>query len=381
MATKIRGEQLDLDDLLSVSEPATQIVFGTGSGISSDVNLTWDGNTLTVTGVGSPQIAIVANGDIEMNSQMRGSDGDATTPTYSFTSAPTSGMYLDSGDLAFAVDGTELLKLEIDGSDQIINLGGDLDVNGYDILLADSDGFEIKAANSSVAGTAASISLTGQTSSTSSGGAVIINGGDTTATGFVGGSISIIGGDGQGASSSNGGNIVIRAGDGVTSGGDITLEPGIDTTDQTSQGAIYINSQNLAGVGATVVRFREARVNGVGHMGLKAPDSMPNSALDFDLGQSVVTKSATSETVVATDDIVLVDASSNNVAITLHTANLPRFRPLFFKRIDASGNTVTVQRTGGDTIDGGTSFNIVGQYTVNMITNDNQGGTSWYVII
>ena len=43
-------------------------------------------DTLTVGPGGSPAVAIIANGDIEMNSQMRATDGSAGAPAYSFDS-------------------------------------------------------------------------------------------------------------------------------------------------------------------------------------------------------------------------------------------------------------------------------------------------------
>lgn len=102
-----------------VVEPATQIVYGTGTGISSDANLTWDGNVLTVVGTGSPQIAAIMYGDIEMHSQMRAFDGAATRPSYSFGDgsppASSSGMFYDNG-VAFAVDAVERFVIEPDGT-------------------------------------------------------------------------------------------------------------------------------------------------------------------------------------------------------------------------------------------------------------------------
>lgn len=74
-------------------------------------------NTLEINGSGSPQLALIANGDIQVNSQVIGSDQGAGTPTYSFTSDRNIGMYRAGSDtLAFSTSGTERLRIQSDGS-------------------------------------------------------------------------------------------------------------------------------------------------------------------------------------------------------------------------------------------------------------------------
>lgn len=58
------------------------------------------------------------------------------------------------------------------------------------------------------------------------------------------------------------------------------------------------------------------------------------------------------------DDIILIDATSNNVTITLQLVANRNGRVLYFKRVDGSANTVTLQRSGSDTIDGSTTLNL-----------------------
>lgn len=59
---------------------------------------------------------------------------------------------------------------------------------------------------------------------------------------------------------------------------------------------------------------------------------------------------------------VTIDATSGNVTVTLPAASASlvdsRGIGFIFKRIDASGNTVTIQRAGSDNIDSGTSFTL-----------------------
>lgn len=72
-------------------------------------------STLTINGGGSPQLALVANGDIEVNSQIRGSDGSVGVPTYSFLSNPSTGMLNpSSGVLQLVTDGIE--QIQVSGS-------------------------------------------------------------------------------------------------------------------------------------------------------------------------------------------------------------------------------------------------------------------------
>jgi hypothetical protein len=89
------------------------------------------------------------------------------------------------------------------------------------------------------------------------------------------------------------------------------------------------------------------------------------------------TKTGTSYTITNTDTVIIADASSNNVTITLPAASgSPGYR-FYVKRKDASGNTVTIARSGGDTIDGATSHTLDLQYTSATVVSD---GSNWYII-
>lgn len=72
-------------------------------------------------------------------------------------------------------------------------------------------------------------------------------------------------------------------------------------------------------------------------------------------------KITTNSTMLITDDYVEIDATSGNITYTLLAATA-RQRPIYFKRLDNSGNTVTIARVGSDTIDGATSKVIATQY-------------------
>ncbi|MCA9333613.1 hypothetical protein KC963_01040 [Candidatus Saccharibacteria bacterium] len=82
-------------------------------------------------------------------------------------------------------------------------------------------------------------------------------------------------------------------------------------------------------------------------------------------------------TVTTSDTVLLADAASGNITITLPAASSSSGYRFFIKRIDNSGNTVTVQRAGSDTIDGATSQTLDLQYTsITVVSN----GSNWYII-
>lgn len=72
------------------------------------------------------------------------------------------------------------------------------------------------------------------------------------------------------------------------------------------------------------------------------------------LETEIITRTA-DYTVTETDNTILVDATSGNVTITLRTA-VGSKQDYLIKRIDNSGNTVTVATTSSQTIDGSTTY-------------------------
>lgn len=74
------------------------------------------------------------------------------------------------------------------------------------------------------------------------------------------------------------------------------------------------------------------------------------------------------------DDLILVDATSGAVTMTLETAVGCDGRRHTIKKSDASGNAVTVACTGGQTIDGAATVALASQYdTLSVMSN----GTNW----
>lgn len=77
-------------------------------------------------------------------------------------------------------------------------------------------------------------------------------------------------------------------------------------------------------------------------------------------------------------EIVFLNATSGNITFTLPAANFfgtTYGSRIIIKRTDSSGNTVTIQRAGSDTLNGGTSETLSGAAAKTYYSN---GGTAWY---
>lgn len=82
-------------------------------------------------------------------------------------------------------------------------------------------------------------------------------------------------------------------------------------------------------------------------------------------------------TVTNTDTVVFADATGGNTTITLPAASGVSGYRFYIKRVDGSSNTVTVARTGSDTIDGATSLSLDIRYMSITVVSD---GSNWYIL-
>jgi len=99
----------------------------------------------------------------------------------------------------------------------------------------------------------------------------------------------------------------------------------------------------------------------------------PASEIDF----NVVTKT-TSATLTPSETVVLADASTASFTITLPSAGSTPYTIFFIKKIDASlSNIVTIQGTGGQTIDGLPSIQLTHRGEAVMLESD---GSNWRVL-
>lgn len=106
---------------------------------------------------------------------------------------------------------------------------------------------------------------------------------------------------------------------------------------------------------------------------LKVASGLPSWG-DITFNTSTKTSNYTAAT---SDTVLLADAASGNVTITLPTASTASGYRFFVKRIDGSANSVSVQRSGSDTIDGVASQSLDVQYTsITIVSN----GSNWFII-
>jgi hypothetical protein len=87
---------------------------------------------------------------------------------------------------------------------------------------------------------------------------------------------------------------------------------------------------------------------------------------------------ATTYTVGTSDTVVFADATSANITISLPSALTFNGYRFYVKRTDSSGtNTVTISRSGSDTIDGVASVTLNTQYmAIGLVSN----GSNWYIL-
>lgn len=107
---------------------------------------------------------------------------------------------------------------------------------------------------------------------------------------------------------------------------------------------------------------------------LKVSGGLPTWA-DSSSGFTTSTKTS-NYTITGTDVVIFADATGGNTTITLPSAASFAGYRFMIKRIDSTGNAVTIGRSGSDTIDGQTSIPITQQYTAVMVVSN---GAGWYI--
>lgn len=82
-------------------------------------------------------------------------------------------------------------------------------------------------------------------------------------------------------------------------------------------------------------------------------------------------------TITLEDHTILCDATSGNITVTLPTAYLGDEYYFNIKKVDSSANTVTIDGSGSETVDGATTKVISTQYDCVTIQSD---GAEWWII-
>ena len=84
-----------------------------------------------------------------------------------------------------------------------------------------------------------------------------------------------------------------------------------------------------------------------------------------------------SATALATDYLILVDATAGAVTVTLPAASGARGALIVVKKTDASANAVTVDADGAETIDGAATTALPAQYDAVTVACD---GSQWWIV-
>jgi hypothetical protein len=105
----------------------------------------------------------------------------------------------------------------------------------------------------------------------------------------------------------------------------------------------------------------------------------PASTLDVSgsVGAAIVNTTASTLTLDDTHYTVLSNATGGSTTLTLPTASTVTGRIYHIKKSDPSANTVTVDGSGSETIDGGTTAVITTQYECITIQCD---GSEWWIL-
>jgi hypothetical protein len=99
------------------------------------------------------------------------------------------------------------------------------------------------------------------------------------------------------------------------------------------------------------------------------------SLFEFIRRRTKIVNKSSDYTVEADVWVVRVDATSAAVTVTLPLSASWRGREIRVKKMDSSGNAVTVSRSGSDVVDGATSASLASQYDAVTIVAD--GTTNW----
>jgi hypothetical protein len=92
---------------------------------------------------------------------------------------------------------------------------------------------------------------------------------------------------------------------------------------------------------------------------------------------TIKTISSTTYAATEADSVLLVNAASDNIAISLPQASTVLGKRFDIKKIDSSAHTVTITTYGAETIDGSTTQLLANQYTSLTFVTD---GSNWYII-
>jgi len=130
------------------------------------------------------------------------------------------------------------------------------------------------------------------------------------------------------------------------------------------------------GATTTASRAERMRIDSAGQVGINT--DAPVSTLDVQGSMSIITTTITTSTsLTASHNVVLVDASSGVVTVTLPAVATNGGRKYHIKKIDSSSNNVVVDGTASETVDGDLTQTMTLQYESLTVVND---GSEWFII-
>jgi hypothetical protein len=151
-------------------------------------------------------------------------------------------------------------------------------------------------------------------------------------------------------------------------GGGITIVPYNDFTVQSVDGTITLNTNgttkdiNISAIGNTS-NVNLSATNGI--IGISGGESRVDTSID---------DTDSPYAILITDYVILADSTSGNIIVTLPEASVTSGRTLHIKNIGSG--TVTINRSGSDTIDADTSI-VLNQYeSLNIIGKTN----IWHIL-
>lgn len=166
---------------------------------------------------------------------------------------------------------------------------------------------------------------------------------------------------------SGGGGGTFDPGDGyVTSSSNLSADNSLARFDGTSGLTIQASGAILDDAG---------KLTGITSLGVNTSSPASTFHVAGSISSAIRTVTATGS-MTSTDSYVLVNASSGSITLALPSASDSVGRSYNVKRIDGSSNSVTIVRSGSDTIDGSVSWSLSVQYESLTFVSD---GSGWYI--
>ena len=156
----------------------------------------------------------------------------------------------------------------------------------------------------------------------------------------------------------------------TTDQGHVVLQPSHNSSNPTAEGDVVVGSTatatarlipaitDVSDIGSETLRFRNLYVMG-------------------GVAGQVISTTTTPYTVLADDFLIKVDATAGAKTVNLPTAVGIRGRQYIIKKIDASGNAVTVEGDGAETVDGAANATLAAQWDAVTVMSDN---ANWLIV-